>query len=317
MNSSISGSHARNRGQARVHDVHALSPWLQSPGPPYVLDLERLVDAVGVVVAEHVVRARDHAARATGAQPRGDDLVVESQCASRRTTESTRAPLGRCGTLGPLDARYQSVENDVPSPVTMAKIADILREGRARRSSSSRRKTPAGRGAARADAARARAARAVVRVGDLRRRRLDARAHARPRRAHQPRHVDDRDGAPHVRRAHAGRARRDRHPLPRRRASRTSWRSAATRPRSSISRRASCTTRPSSSTSSREVGDFSVGVAVHPEAHPAVAVARRATGAHRPRSWRGPTSRSSQFFFDADVWFDLVDSMRASASTSR
>ena len=42
-----------------------------------VLDLERLVDAVRVVVGEHVVRAGDHAAGAARAQPRRDDLVVE------------------------------------------------------------------------------------------------------------------------------------------------------------------------------------------------------------------------------------------------
>ena len=33
MNSSISGSQARKRGQARVHDVQLFSPWLQFSGP--------------------------------------------------------------------------------------------------------------------------------------------------------------------------------------------------------------------------------------------------------------------------------------------
>ena len=34
MNSSISGSQARKRGQARVHDVQPFSPWLQLLGAP-------------------------------------------------------------------------------------------------------------------------------------------------------------------------------------------------------------------------------------------------------------------------------------------
>src|SRR4029079_1321731 len=42
-----------------------------------VLDLDRLVDAVGVVVRQHVVRARDHTAGAARAQARRDDLVIE------------------------------------------------------------------------------------------------------------------------------------------------------------------------------------------------------------------------------------------------
>ncbi|HVW32614.1 MAG TPA: hypothetical protein VHL53_08755, partial [Acidimicrobiia bacterium] len=40
-------------------------------------EVERLVDAFGVLVAEHVVGAGDHAAGAAGAQPAGDDLVEE------------------------------------------------------------------------------------------------------------------------------------------------------------------------------------------------------------------------------------------------
>ena len=31
---SISGSHSRKRGQARVHIVHPLTPWVQLSGPP-------------------------------------------------------------------------------------------------------------------------------------------------------------------------------------------------------------------------------------------------------------------------------------------
>ena len=42
-----------------------------------VLGLHRLVDAEEVVVVEHVVRARDDATGAPGAEPRRDHLVVE------------------------------------------------------------------------------------------------------------------------------------------------------------------------------------------------------------------------------------------------
>src|SRR5438270_2454798 len=46
-------------------------------GPELLLDVEGLVHPFAVVVAEHVVRAGDDAARATRAQPGGDDLVIE------------------------------------------------------------------------------------------------------------------------------------------------------------------------------------------------------------------------------------------------
>src|SRR5205085_4960885 len=46
-------------------------------GAELLLDVEGLVDTLAVVVAEDVVGASDHAARATCAQPGGDDLVVE------------------------------------------------------------------------------------------------------------------------------------------------------------------------------------------------------------------------------------------------
>ena len=77
MNVSISGSQARKRGQAprarraRLVAVAAVSRSAE------VLDLERFVDAVGVVVSEHVVGAGDDAPGAARAQPRRDDLGVE------------------------------------------------------------------------------------------------------------------------------------------------------------------------------------------------------------------------------------------------
>ena len=76
---SAAGSQARKRGQARVHVVQ--------PPPAEAVDavveaellfeVERDVLALFVLVADHVVRARDHAAGAAGAQLVGDDLVVE------------------------------------------------------------------------------------------------------------------------------------------------------------------------------------------------------------------------------------------------
>ena len=48
-----------------------------APGTAFSLQMKGLVDAVAVVVAEHVMRARHHATGATSAQPRGHDLVVK------------------------------------------------------------------------------------------------------------------------------------------------------------------------------------------------------------------------------------------------
>src|SRR5207237_1722955 len=46
-------------------------------GPELVLEVEGAVPAGLVVVAEHVVRAGDHAAGAAGAEAGGDDLVEQ------------------------------------------------------------------------------------------------------------------------------------------------------------------------------------------------------------------------------------------------
>ena len=69
MNWSISGSQARKRGQARVHDVQPRSPCPQPPGPSLLLEVERLVDVLGVLVTEHVMGAGHDTAGAAGAQP--------------------------------------------------------------------------------------------------------------------------------------------------------------------------------------------------------------------------------------------------------
>ena len=124
------------------------------------------------------------------------------------------------------------------------------------------------------------------------------------------RHVDDRDGAPHVRRPHPRRARRDRHPLPATPGSRTSSPSAATR-------RPTSTCRPASSHHAielvrlvREVGDFAVGVAAHPEPHPrspTVESDRR----HTAEKLAEADFAITQFFFEPHHYFDLVESLRA------
>ena len=62
MKLSISVSHVRKRGQARVQLVQPFSPWMQLSGPELLFEVERLVHAVQVVVAEDVVRAGDHTA---------------------------------------------------------------------------------------------------------------------------------------------------------------------------------------------------------------------------------------------------------------
>jgi hypothetical protein len=65
--SSASGSQSRKRGQARVQVVQPFWPWMQSSAraPPRG---GTACTALFVVVADDVVRAGDHAARAAGAQ---------------------------------------------------------------------------------------------------------------------------------------------------------------------------------------------------------------------------------------------------------
>jgi methylenetetrahydrofolate reductase (NADPH) len=65
----------------------------------------------------------------------------------------------------------------------------------------------------------------------------------------------------------------------------------------------------------REVADFSVGVAVHPETHPA----SNDRGADRERQaakLRAADFGISQFFFEAPVWFAFVEEMRARGVTA-
>ena len=105
---------------------------------------------------------------------------------------------------------------------------------------------------------------AELRLGDLRRRRLDARAHARDRRAPRARDAPEARRAPHLRRRDARRDRRGRALLlgrrraPHRGAARRSGRAARHAPTSRIP---AATSRPAiSSPASSAIGDFEVSV---------------------------------------------------------
>lgn len=66
----------------------------------------------------------------------------------------------------------------------------------------------------------------------------------------------------------------------------------------------------------REVGDFSVGVAVHPEGHPASTdrtTDRRRQAAKLERADFG----ISQFFFEPDVWFEFLGDLREHGVTTK
>jgi len=60
----------------------------------------------------------------------------------------------------------------------------------------------------------------------------------------------------------------------------------------------------------REVGDFSVGVAAHPEPHPR-SPNRESDRLHTAEKLRAADFSITQFFFDPAHYFDLVDSLRA------
>ena len=57
-------SHKRNLGQARVHMVQPLTPWVQLVGATFGVDVERLVPPPGVIVGEHGVGTGHNAGRA-------------------------------------------------------------------------------------------------------------------------------------------------------------------------------------------------------------------------------------------------------------
>jgi len=60
----------------------------------------------------------------------------------------------------------------------------------------------------------------------------------------------------------------------------------------------------------RSVGDFSVGVAAHPEPHPK-SPDRATDRAHTAEKLRHADFAITQFFFDADHYFDLMESLHA------
>ena len=149
---------------------------------------------------------------------------------------------------------------------------------------------------------------AVVRVGDLRGRGHDPRAHPRHRRPHQPRDDDDRDGAPHVRGAHPRRAHRDHRRYG----------------ESGIENILALGGDPPADLDLppgelkyavelvrlvRSLGDFSIGVAAHPEPHPRSPVARASDRRHTAEKLAEADFAITQFFFDADHYFELVESL--------
>ena len=65
----------------------------------------------------------------------------------------------------------------------------------------------------------------------------------------------------------------------------------------------------------REVGDFAVGVAIHPEGHPA-STDRTEDRRRQAEKLAAADFGVSQFFFEAEVWFAFVDEMRALGVTA-
>jgi hypothetical protein len=70
----LPGAEPRARSRARCATAFAVTAVV---GRVAVFELERPVDAVGVAVTEHVVRARDHAPRAPRTETGGDHFFVE------------------------------------------------------------------------------------------------------------------------------------------------------------------------------------------------------------------------------------------------
>ncbi len=65
----------------------------------------------------------------------------------------------------------------------------------------------------------------------------------------------------------------------------------------------------------RDLGSFSVGVAVHPEGHPA-SVNRADDRRHQAEKLAFADFGLSQFFFEADVWFRFLDELSALGVTT-
>jgi methylenetetrahydrofolate reductase (NADPH) len=66
----------------------------------------------------------------------------------------------------------------------------------------------------------------------------------------------------------------------------------------------------------RDIGDFSVGVAVHPEGHPA-STDRATDRLRQAEKLAAADFGVSQFFFEAGVWFEFLDDLREQGVTTR
>ena len=154
------------------------------------------------------------------------------------------------------------------------------------------------------------------RLGDLWRRRLDARAHARDGQAHSGRDAADAGRASDLRRRHARGSRRHRAQLSRRR--RAPYRGAARRSgrrrraRNTRRIRAAIATPPIWSAASSAFTAISKS-----RCRPirrSIPTARRSTPTStcsRPRSTPGPARAITQFFFENDLYFRYLDRVRA------
>ena len=157
------------------------------------------------------------------------------------------------------------------------------------------------------------AARPVLRVGHLRRRRLHPGPHPRPGGRAQPGPAATRPwrtspASGHTQEQLDRAARRLRPPT----ACTTSWPWPVTRRPTAARPRATSPTPTSWSSWSAAHGDhFTVGVAAHPELHPRSAGPRRATAGTWPASWPAADFAITQFFFDPDDYFRMVDELAA------
>ena len=115
-----------------------------------------------------------------------------------------------------------------------------------------------------------------------------------------------------MRGAHPRRADRDRRRATATPGSRTSWRCGGDPPKELDLPPGELTHATELIDLVRDIGDFSVGVAVHPEGHPAST--DRATDRRRQAEKLARADFGlSQFFFDADVWFEFLGDLASSA----
>ena len=168
------------------------------------------------------------------------------------------------------------------------------------------------RGEARADREAARAAEAEVLLGDLRRGRLDARAHARRRARHARGRATPRRRTSRASARRATSIREIAAAIQGSAASGTWWRCAAICLRAR--RRAASFATPTSwsSSSAQEFGShFFIEVAAYPEYHPQARSAQEDLQEFKRKVEAGADSAITQYFYNADAYFHFVDECEA------